>query len=263
MRKVLLSFCVAINLLSMSATRFASAAEPPSIDDRTNTEMVRGNGFEETLRALSYNIHSFVKKPVELKVRPTFYYVTDERDYADEAKDKSVLDMKGNELLKVSENFFKSLRMEGTGKLIDGRVLNYAGKANGETRYKFIDEEWGHGVGSCHLKPFRSVAVDPAKIPLGSKIFVKETVGIVLPDGSVHDGYWYAEDVGSMINNLHVDFFVGLKGEMKRMRDAGIDEGKVSVKIISVPKPSENCALSLLTDLELADEGLEPVMANP
>lgn len=188
-------------------------------------------------------VRAFEKEPTDLKVRPTFYYVADEREYADEKREKPVLDLLGKELVKVSEKFFKALRMEGTGKLTDGRVLNYAGKVNGETRYKFIEDEWGHGVGTCKLAPFKSVAVDPDKIPLGAKIFVKETVGIVLPDGSTHDGYWHAVDVGSMINDLHVDFFVGTRDEMKRMRDAGIDEGKVTVKVISVPKPEENCTI--------------------
>jgi 3D (Asp-Asp-Asp) domain-containing protein len=62
----------------------------------------------------------------------------------------------------------------------------------------------------CHLAPMRTVAVDPKIFPRHSVLFIKETVGLRLPDGSVHDGYWYASDVGGAIKGRRIDLFTGV-----------------------------------------------------
>ncbi|HEX2815977.1 MAG TPA: hypothetical protein VHN39_06270, partial [Phenylobacterium sp.] len=51
------------------------------------------------------------------------------------------------------------------------------------------------GVGAldalgCRVVAMRTVAVDKTLIPKRSVLFIKETVGLKMPDGSVHDGYW-------------------------------------------------------------------------
>jgi 3D (Asp-Asp-Asp) domain-containing protein len=71
------------------------------------------------------------------------------------------------------------------------------------------------GVGArdslgCRLAPMRTVAVDPRVFPRHSVLFIKETVGLRLPDGSVHDGYWYASDVGGAIKGQRIDLFTGV-----------------------------------------------------
>ena len=55
----------------------------------------------------------------------------------------------------------------------------------------------------------RTVAVDPKVIPRHSVLFIKETVGLKLPDGTIHDGYWYASDVGGAIKGARIDLFTG------------------------------------------------------
>src|SRR5690348_7835720 len=60
------------------------------------------------------------------------------------------------------------------------------------------------GVGAldslgCKVVAMRTVAVDRKLIAPRSVLFIKETVGMKMPDGSTHDGYWYASDVGSAI----------------------------------------------------------------
>jgi 3D (Asp-Asp-Asp) domain-containing protein len=62
----------------------------------------------------------------------------------------------------------------------------------------------------CRLQPMRTVAVDPKVFPRHSVLFIKETVGLRMPDGSVHDGYWYASDVGSAIRGRRIDLFTGV-----------------------------------------------------
>ena len=70
------------------------------------------------------------------------------------------------------------------------------------------------GVGAldalgCKVVAMRTVAVDKNLIPRHSVLFIKETVGLKMPDGSVHDGYWYASDVGSAIKGPRIYLFTG------------------------------------------------------
>jgi 3D (Asp-Asp-Asp) domain-containing protein len=44
-------------------------------------------------------------------------------------------------------------------------------------------------------------------------LFIKETVGMKMPDGTVHDGFWYASDVGRAIKGLRVDLFTGVTAQ--------------------------------------------------
>ncbi len=71
-----------------------------------------------------------------------------------------------------------------------------------------------NGVGhrdslGCAVVPMRTLAVDPTVIPKRAVVFIKETVGMLLPDGSVHDGMWYASDTGGAIKGKTVDLFTG------------------------------------------------------
>ena len=70
------------------------------------------------------------------------------------------------------------------------------------------------GVGAldalgCKVVAMRTVAVDKNLIPKRSVLFIKETVGMKMPDGSPHDGYWYASDVGGAIKGRRIDLFTG------------------------------------------------------
>src|SRR5690606_39134403 len=53
------------------------------------------------------------------------------------------------------------------------------------------------GVGSldslgCKVVAMRTAAVDGLNVKRRTVLFIKETVGLPMPDGGVHDGYWYA-----------------------------------------------------------------------
>ena len=61
----------------------------------------------------------------------------------------------------------------------------------------------------CRVVPMRTAAVDGVKVPRHSILFIKETVGLKMPDGSRHDGYWYASDTGSAIHQGRIDLFTG------------------------------------------------------
>jgi 3D (Asp-Asp-Asp) domain-containing protein len=79
------------------------------------------------------------------------------------------------------------------------------------------------GVGAldslgCKVVAMRTVAVDRTVIPRRTKLFIKETVGLPMPDGSRHDGYWYATDTGGAIKGEKIDLFTGQgKASMKAL----------------------------------------------
>lgn len=162
------------------------------------------------LTLLSASLHGADNTDLIGKFRNTFYYYIDEKDYPRPAnKIARIIDLKGNVIATVSPTFKKDLDMEGTGKLINGRMINYIARIHGEIRYEVTVHPYGRGIGNCALIPFHTIAVDPKKIPLGSIVKIDKTVGMRLPDGSVHDGIWRAEDVGGAINNDRIDIFTG------------------------------------------------------
>ncbi|CAN5216361.1 3D domain-containing protein [soil metagenome] len=61
----------------------------------------------------------------------------------------------------------------------------------------------------CRPIAMRTVAVDPRVIPRRTRLFIRETVGMLMPDGSRHDGYWYASDTGGAIKGQRVDLYTG------------------------------------------------------
>jgi 3D (Asp-Asp-Asp) domain-containing protein len=70
------------------------------------------------------------------------------------------------------------------------------------------------GVGAldslgCKVVAMRTVAIDAKLIPKRSVLFIRETVGLKMPDGTAHDGYWYASDVGGAIKGQRIDLYTG------------------------------------------------------
>jgi len=61
----------------------------------------------------------------------------------------------------------------------------------------------------CRVVPMRTIAVDKTLIPRRTVLFIKETVGLKMPDGAEHDGYWYASDVGGAIKGERIDLYTG------------------------------------------------------
>jgi 3D (Asp-Asp-Asp) domain-containing protein len=61
----------------------------------------------------------------------------------------------------------------------------------------------------CKVVAMRTAAVDGVDLPRHTVLFIKETVGLPMPDGSRHDGFWYASDVGGAIHKGRIDLFTG------------------------------------------------------
>jgi 3D (Asp-Asp-Asp) domain-containing protein len=154
--------------------------------------------------------------------RNTYYYLIFESEYPDEPKSESLLTTDGRLITKVTKRFYKDLVMEGSGKLRDGRIANWAAKVDGTSRFHVTRHLWGRGVGNCPLVPLRTIAADPTQIPQGAVVKIDETVGMRLPDGTIHNGVWRAEDVGSAILRDRIDLFVGKKQYAKALSEHGI-----------------------------------------
>ena len=142
-----------------------------------------------------------------------FYWLAIQERYLDEYDEVDIYTRDGFFLGTYPEQFTRALHMEGSGLLADGRVLNYDGRCrygNGVC-YETLDPKthpYGRGAGRRPLVPYRSVAVDPTIIPIGEPLYLPELDGVLLPDGTIHDGCVRADDTGGGIKKRKMDFFV-------------------------------------------------------
>lgn len=165
-------------------------------------------------------------------LKPTFYWVAMEEVEAAE-KNKELKDMEGNVMARVTAKFDAAIRMEGTGKMLDGRVLNFAGrgpKEGGGLEVRFLvcppEAPYGYGLDFIPLVPFRSVAVDPNVVKIGTKIYIPKAKGTPLPDGTLHDGYFMAVDIGSAIQNKRIDIFTSYGDQSDVFENYGLSNMK-------------------------------------
>lgn len=80
----------------------------------------------------------------------------------------------------------------------------------------------------CKVVPMRTLAVDKSIIPRRTVVFIKETVGLKMPDGQAHDGYWYASDIGGAVKGQTLDLFSGFGAASMRAL-GGLDLSNLSV----------------------------------
>jgi 3D (Asp-Asp-Asp) domain-containing protein len=170
----------------------------------------------------------------------TFYYVIGEDEVAPKAKPALAANDNAPELAATTTNpdlvtlfeadrctpiadvtheFASQLAIQGTGKLRDGRVLNIWGhcKCDRTPCFRVTENQWGTAGSGRPLQPFRTVAVDPKVVKLGSLLYVPLLEGRTMPGrapwgGYVHDGCVVADDTGGHIDGNRLDLFVGRKG---------------------------------------------------
>lgn len=80
-------------------------------------------------------------------------------------------------------------------------------------RFVISHAPYGYGTEKMRLVPYRTIAVDRTRIPIGSVLFIPAARGqlVTLPSGDRvhHDGFFFAGDVGSAIQGNHIDVFLG------------------------------------------------------
>jgi 3D (Asp-Asp-Asp) domain-containing protein len=133
-------------------------------------------------------------------------------------------------IAQVSHEFASQLAIQGTGKLHDGRVLNIWGRCKCGTGnspcFKVTENQWGTAGSNHPLQPFRTVAVDPKVVKLGSLLYVPLLEGRTMPGrppwgGYVHDGCVVADDTGGHIDGHRLDLFVGRKAYFLGLSGSG------------------------------------------
>jgi 3D (Asp-Asp-Asp) domain-containing protein len=166
------------------------------------------------------------------KFKVTFYWIVEESIYSGNKTTPIFLE-NGKVLGYFPAKFVADLKKEGCAELKDGRRISYLKKVN---KVRIVNDFMGYGGYS--IKPFVSVATDPNVIPTGSKLYIPQLTKIdravlVAGDGVEDQCVVYAHDIGAMVNNHHIDFFVGYKKNIKLFNDAGIESaGLVDVYLV-------------------------------
>lgn len=119
---------------------------------------------------------------------------------------KNLKDSKRKVLAKVAKKTKKKIRMEGTGLLANGDLVNLGTHIN---EFMLLDRKktpYGLGSKDNGLTPYVSVASND--IPYGTTLYVKELDGVKLPTGVKHNGCVRVDDVSWSFSGCHIDFFV-------------------------------------------------------
>lgn len=130
-----------------------------------------------------------------------------------------IFDARGcKEITQVAPEFAFQLAVQGSGRLRDGRLLSVSGhcKCGRSPCYSVTKNPWGTSGTSRPLQPFRTVAVDPKVVRLGTLLHIPALEGRMMPGrapwgGFVHDGCVIADDTGGNIDGKQLDLFVGRK----------------------------------------------------
>jgi 3D (Asp-Asp-Asp) domain-containing protein len=122
----------------------------------------------------------------------------------------------------VPRSFHDDVCVQGSGRLVSGEVVSFvkrdcacAAVCPRTGQHICFDKlepsryPSGRGATGRPIRPLSSVAVDTSMIPLASRLFIQEFVGMPRPNGSPHDGCFVAEDRGLRVVGRHVDVFTG------------------------------------------------------
>jgi len=171
----------------------------------------------------------------KLNIWATFYFIP---LVDNDSNGIDLLDMSGKKLgIKLSAKDWCNAAVEGTVNVRTAtgeiQTFNFAGtgaieqvncrpffprldtisKTN-KTRFGLSKGLFGEGVDGLNLVPYRSIAVDRSEIAIGTVIYIPAARGVkvILPsrESALHDGYFFAADVGGAIKDNHIDVFIGV-----------------------------------------------------
>jgi len=171
----------------------------------------------------------------------TFYWLIDEASPRYRGKARVELeDVRGQVIAMTSVRFRHDLIREGSGHLRDGRTVAYDRRLHGTNRFRIVASAYGVGRLGCALVQYRTIAVDPRFVKLGTTISIPQLKGARLPDGTIHDGIFVANDRGHF-RGAHIDLFVGIgpKGARPFIRKGYGSRSHVSVYVIGDAAPDD------------------------
>ncbi|MGE5084662.1 MAG: 3D domain-containing protein [Bacillota bacterium] len=221
---VLRIFCLFILTLSFlslpSQVAFAEDSSPPALKDADNTnannpgEATAPKQETPTVPAggiADYDYHDLIPsvyfKPV-IKIVP---------DACDDKELVSMLSPEGKELEKMCLKDFKRCLMEGSCFVVrENSLKSYNYHSCVDSRSRFVEDDlgqcpYGYGVYRSCLDPYFTVAADRRYYKSGDVIFVPKLVGIELPGGAIHDGFFIVRDIGNKIKGpRRFDFYTGI-----------------------------------------------------
>ena len=168
--------------------------------------------------------------PAELKpYENTYYYFPKETDFEHEDL-VPIHDQRCNVIRDVPRAFFDQLKLQGSGRIADGRTVSYASHNcecpdgiddNGHSFcFDVLSKKrfpWGRGALGTAITPLRTIAVDRKVITLGTPVFIADYVGApTMKKGEPHDGCFVASDVGGWVRGNHIDVYTGSKSNMRK-----------------------------------------------
>lgn len=156
-------------------------------------------------------------------LNPTIYYKP--TVYLDKTTcNDDIVDMvspEGAVLISLCGRDYRNCLMQGACFVYDedGRFRSFNYYARGEDdvpRFKEVSLKkcpFGFGVRNSCLDPYFTVAADLTIYKSGDVIFVPKVVGVQVPTGDVHDGFFIIRDRGGAITGpFRFDFFTGFEG---------------------------------------------------
>jgi 3D (Asp-Asp-Asp) domain-containing protein len=157
------------------------------------------------------------------QLNPTIYYKP--TIYLDKTTcNNEIIDLispEGAILISLCGRDHRNCLMQGACFVFDeeGRFRSfnyYARGADDVPRFKEVNLNkcpFGFGVRNNCLDPYYTVAADLSIYKSGDVIFVPKVVGVKLPTGETHDGFFIVRDRGAAIlGPYRFDFFTGFEG---------------------------------------------------
>ncbi|QDK36171.1 3D domain-containing protein [Bdellovibrio sp. NC01] len=176
------------------------------------------------------------------KTKPTVYYFpvfNEDKNGCDKDEVKTLHGVSGEKIINVCPTTLLSCGIQGSCAIIQKgvrRSFNISDRVSGQDRYfEMTNKEcpFGYGVRSSCLDPFFTVAADLDVYKPGDVIFIPSIVGLKLPDGTVHNGYFIVRDQGRGINGKgRFDFYSGFlnwKDTKNPFRKVKFEDVKTSV----------------------------------
>jgi 3D (Asp-Asp-Asp) domain-containing protein len=228
----LLSLTARVSLVDAFPAPLNSIAELPKFNSSWQpAQLVAGRRRDDWLQ-----INAVPSQGRPLTLWATFYHIHQAQSISG---GQPLLDLEGNQLgPSLSDHDWCYAALQGTVLVNNGRgqttTYNFAGRGDrpqidcspffsslsweaiakvNRARFTLAKAPYGYGTAGFNLVPYRTIAVDKTRIPIGSVLYIPEARGrvITLPSGQrvTHDGYFFAADVGSAIRGSHIDVFVG------------------------------------------------------